>query len=233
MEGSIAESKKVTIVGVPLSTFTRTICMALHAKGVAYNLFFAPPHSPFANEHHPMGLIPSLCKPGGSSQDWIFESIAIASYIDTEFTQPPTLQGARDRAVQILQWVSFISDSTFRILEHGLIKPRLAFEEAQEETEKQTLQKTIDVGLHRTKEVLVVFDNLSKNSNGPFLLGAEMSWADLYLAPIMADLEAIPEGYQLLNGAPHVKRWLDRFKATDVFQRTFDGTLAHLRGTRL
>lgn len=51
---------EVEVVGAPVSTFTRTVLMGLKLKNVVHVLRTAPPHSPLADEHHPMGLIPSL-----------------------------------------------------------------------------------------------------------------------------------------------------------------------------
>jgi len=50
----------VVLFGTPLSTFTRTIAMALHSQHVPFQQIPCLPHSEEARKHHPLGFIPIL-----------------------------------------------------------------------------------------------------------------------------------------------------------------------------
>ena len=79
------------IIGVPQSNFVRVVRMAAHEKGVPYEFISAPPHSPEVKEIHPAGKIPVM-RHGDVT---LFESRAIAHYIDEHFEGPPLTLGDR------------------------------------------------------------------------------------------------------------------------------------------
>jgi glutathione S-transferase len=54
----------------------------------------------------------------------------------------------------------------------------------------------------------------------------EVTWADLYLLPIIADVMAIAPGYTLLTTSfPLIVEWFNRMKQRPSFIATHDGTL--------
>jgi len=267
---TVTERSKATLVGIPFSTFTRTIAMALHLKGVSFDQVAVPPHSPTAKLHHPLGRIPSFSHPPG---EWLFESAAIATYIDTTFSHPPLLRpvvssssslSSRLENARVTQWVSFVSDYAFNILEHQVIKPTLALQQIEStpqaenehhSKEKEELTKKLAGGTKQAKELLTILEtHLSstttantqeaqyggvtemgqshRNKEGPFWFGSEISWVDLYLAPIIADLAALSIGVSLLQDTPALRRWFQYFSKQECFLRTFEGTLAEINSQK-
>lgn len=82
---------KITIVGTPFSTFTRTITLGLNRKGIPYEQIATPSHSPTADKYHPLGHLPTLILHGvGSNGEDIYlrESTAIVRYIDRIAPEP-------------------------------------------------------------------------------------------------------------------------------------------------
>ncbi len=232
-----AGNDSVRVVGVPLSTFTRSICMGLKVKGVNFVLIHALPHSAIAREHHPMGRIPSFATP---NNEWLFESAAIALYIDSVYTQSPVLRplpsspGEVLFAVEITKWISFISEYVFNTLEHGLIKPTVSLissDHSAEQTEQ--LKEKIKTGEANVKAVLQILeDNFGSTKEhmrgeGPFWFGQQITWVDLFLAPIIADLKGVTSLAGLLDGCPKLAKWFDNFARQSCFLETFEGTLAH------
>ena len=65
----------------------------------------------------------------------------------------------------------------------------------------------------------------------PAFLGesAGITWIDLYLAPILSDLKAIPEWYLLTANTPCLVSWFEAFSLQPCFQNTSEGSLAHQR----
>jgi hypothetical protein len=109
----------VILVGLPFSTFTRTIALGLYEKKIPFEWHrTAGPHSDEAKASHPMGRIPSFNHNG----IWFAESIAISRYIDDATFDCSTGDQLRpispvDAAIMD-QWVSHISDYCFAYGEH-------------------------------------------------------------------------------------------------------------------
>ena len=72
------------IIGFPRSNFVRTVRMVAEEKGVPYEHLAELPHSDLVKSLHPMGQIPAMRHEGLE----LFESMAIARYIDTVFDGP-------------------------------------------------------------------------------------------------------------------------------------------------
>eukprot|EP00455_Lapot_gusevi_P003329 TRINITY_DN11369_c0_g1_i3.p1 TRINITY_DN11369_c0_g1~~TRINITY_DN11369_c0_g1_i3.p1 ORF type:complete len:209 (-),score=38.27 TRINITY_DN11369_c0_g1_i3:135-761(-) len=205
-----------TVVGLPFSTFTRTICMGLIEKGVEFAQVEAAPHSDAANQHHPMGRIPSF----GHQGFWLFESQAIARFIDTTFTTDVQLRPTSAPDCHVCdQWVSFIADYVFNCLEHKLIKPRLASDDSKSPVD-------LSDATQQTRKLLQI---LNDNMVGPYFLGESLSWADLFLLPILDDLSALPQDGALIEEQSKVKTWLETMRLRDSYQETLQGTLKAMR----
>ena len=81
-----------TIIGTPISTFTRTITLGLQYKGLKYNQIATVPHSQAALDSHPFGYLPTLIiKVDGNIDSKLSESQAIVRYLD-RIAPEPTLQ---------------------------------------------------------------------------------------------------------------------------------------------
>jgi len=181
-----------------------------------------------------------------SQNSWIFESAAIASYIDLIYTDQPRLHdpsegedGSALEQARVKQWSSFASDYVFNTLEHHLIKPSVTLLQKnknpnasrEEQEEVRVLQKYVQDGYDKSREVLqVIEDHLEKQQQGGghFLLGKKVSWADLYLAPVIADFHAVSLGRGLLEEFPHLKKWFFEFSKQDCFLKTYPGSLSQV-----
>lgn len=110
-------SRPLTVIGTPFSTFTRTITLALHYKGLPFNQVHAVPHSDIAYEHHPFGFVPTLVihEIEGKVVDLkLRESMAIARYLDRLAPQPSLCVSAGDAPVlqieeQMWEFASFVA----------------------------------------------------------------------------------------------------------------------------
>lgn len=102
-----------------------------------------------------------------------------------------TIRVAAARA-QMDQWVSIASSILFPAAELGVIKPRLAME--SNGADDASIGIGIEDGIHRLHQKLDIFEKeLGAHAGGPFLCGKSLTWADLFLYPVMADLRAVPE----------------------------------------
>ena len=95
----------VEILGFPPSTFVRAARMACEEKGVPYDFKPVPPHSPDVLAIHPFGKIPALRH--GDFE--LFESKAIADYIDRTFDGPALFPSDPRERARAEQWVSIVN----------------------------------------------------------------------------------------------------------------------------
>jgi len=192
--------------------------MGLKAKGISHKLKHAPPHSDEARSHHPFGRIPSLQHNGHE----LFESAAIVQYLDAVFSNHPLRPADVFGSARVTQFCSAVSDYIFNSVEHGVIKPRL--KATEQKTSEDKIAQMLTEGVKKATEFLKALESCV-DADGPFLLGKQLTWADLYLAPVLADLVATNERY-IMDSVPKIQAWFARFRKEACFIETVDGTLA-------
>lgn len=100
---------KLTLIGTPFSTFTRTIALGLQKKGLAYDQVSTAPHSKTADEYHPLGYLPTLViREEGSDDVLLRESAAVVRYIDRIAPTPSLHLQPGDGYFEENQW-EFVS----------------------------------------------------------------------------------------------------------------------------
>lgn len=212
-----------TLVGAPFSTFSRTMRMALHHLNVKYKLEQTLPHSEVAYKYNPFGRIPSLLH----DNRVIFESAAIRDYIDSVFGSELTPNDL-DTRLKVDQMVSVLSDYIFHHIIFGIAKPREQYEkEGRNEDEISQLLKKKLVSAGR---IIKTVDTMVK---GPFLCGDNLTWADFFVYPAMADLYSLPEGKFLAEKAPKLFAWYQMFEKRQEAITTYPNTVADIRKASL
>ncbi len=187
----------ITLLGDVRSTYTRTARLALAEKGVAYTLQACGPNSPEILAVHPFGKIPGLRD--GEIDLW--ETVAIVNYLDECFDNKVSLRpGSIIERTRCLQWISAINsylyDTMIKRYVLQMIFPRGA--------DGKPDRAVIDAAL---AEMPAQFAALEKTyQRGDYLAGAAFSSADLFLAPILAYVQQMPEGGQLMANCPNLLR---------------------------
>src|SRR4249920_195701 len=100
------------IIGSIRSTYTRTACMVCEEKGIEYVLTEKPLHAPEILAIHPFGKMPVLRH--GDLE--LFESKAIATYLDRSFPAPFVFPSEPRLAALTEQWVSLVNTVIDRTL---------------------------------------------------------------------------------------------------------------------
>jgi glutathione S-transferase len=187
----------ITLLGDARSTYTRTARMALAEKEVAYSLQMCAPHSAELLAVHPFGRIPALRD--GDIEIW--ETAAIVNYLDECFDSGSALRPSSiiDRT-RCAQWISAVNgyyyDTMIKRYVLQIIFPR-------GEGGKPD-RGVIDAALLEMPGQLAALDKAYGSAD--FLAGAKLSGADLFVAPILAYLQFMPEGGQLMANYPNVLR---------------------------
>src|SRR5258708_14520627 len=100
------------IIGSIRSTYTRVVCMVCEEKGIEYVLTEKPLHAAEIRAIHPFGKMPVLRH--GDLE--LFESKAIASWLDRSFPAPFVFPSEPRLAALAEQWVSLINTVIDRTL---------------------------------------------------------------------------------------------------------------------
>lgn len=180
----------IQIYGVPPSPFTRSVRLAAREKGVDYELV---PTMPGQVPMNPLGKIPAM-KHGGFT---LYESPAIARYIDRTFEGPPLWPVEAKAAALCDQWLSVVCDSVVHSALAGVIAPRFGIIPGTEES--------IAAGLKSTARIVGIIDKHLADHR--FLAGEALTAADLFLVPIFFYFPEIEELKALGGASPNCLRW--------------------------
>lgn len=187
----------VTVIGDARSSYCRTVRMALEEKGVAYTLTPEPPHSQAVLAHNPFGRIPAFL----DGPIAFYETRAIVTYIEEAFEGPSLLaQWGATAHARSDQWISLITCHAYDAMVKRYVL-QYVFPKGQG---GQPDRAIIDAAVPEIDAHLAVFD--AAYGNRDFLVGTNLSMADLFLAPILAYLGMFPEGAKLLEKRPNVQR---------------------------
>ncbi|AZV22450.1 MAG: glutathione S-transferase family protein [Mesorhizobium sp.] len=199
---------KPIVYGAEYSVYVRIVRLVLAEKGIDYELvpvdvFAAEGVPAWYFEHHPFGRIPAFCYDGFR----LFETNAIARYIDEAF-DGPALQpaDARGRA-RMGQIIGMLDAYGYRAMVWDVAVERLEKAEPDEEL--------IAGGLAQAETVL-----RSLKPQGPWLLGEQLTLADLHAAPIIAYFVKVSEGQDLLARFADIQDWYARIVARPTFAQT-------------
>lgn len=224
----------VELVGVPFSTFTRTIRLGLEQKSISYKLIFALPHTDEANKYHPFERIPSFNIDYDGKKQTIIESAAITNFIDAMWPENP-LRPSRYSSdlndiftnAHIDELISIGSNYIFDTVEPPIVKIRLKLEKDQkEENEIVSLLANSIQELHQILSKLEQRSSLKDNKT--FLAGDNITWADFFCYPPLADLRAIKEGICIKGDSaqfPKLAAWMDRMENVESVKKTMKDTL--------
>ena len=193
----------IKIHGLPPSTFTRTVRLACHEKGIAYEMVDAMPNT--IDPLNPFRKIPAITH----GDVTLYESIAILRYFERVFPGPKLWPDDVMAAAACDQWASAVSDS--------LVNAALRYMAARFgflPVPAEMAQKYLD----KTAELIPIFDRqLGKHR---FLAGDALTAADLYLYPLYAYFPDIAETKAIADKAPNINRWAREMAARPSVQAT-------------
>lgn len=203
------------VFGSDYSVYVRTVRMCLIEKRVAHELrpvdVFAP-DGPGADylKRHPFGRIPAFEHAGVS----IYETGAIVRYIDEVFDGPPLQpSGPLERAL-CNQLISIADNYVYSSMVWGIYVERVS----KPRQGGQANERKIADAMPRARNSLSAIEDLMGASE--WLVGAELTLADLYTAPMFNYFLQASEGRELLRQFDRLERWWQRIKRRPSFIAT-------------
>jgi len=198
------------IIGSIRSTYTRVVCMVCEEKGIEYVLTETPLNAPEVSAIHPLGKMPVL-----RHGDFVlFESKAIATYLDRSFPGPQLIPADPRLAGLTEQWVSFVNT----VVDRTLIRSYLYAYIVAMNRGTAPDRGAIDAVLADVRKQIGVLDEAVARAG--YLVGNQLTLADLNLLPLLDRVRLAPEGAEALAATTHLSRYFETHAARPSFQRT-------------
>jgi len=212
---------ELEILGVPQSSFVRAVRIACEEKGVPYRLTVAMPHSPEILAINPLGKVPAMrC---GAFQ--LFESLAIATYIDRAYPGPKLFPDDPELCGRIMQWASVFNTTCapqFSSYLQGYYFPQAP----NGEDDRAKIEKALPA----VKAHIGLLDE-AIGQHG-YLAADRFTFADMSFVPTLYWLLQCPESGDAIASASHLPRYRDAVAERASVKATVPppfGDLARLR----
>ena len=200
----------LVLYGMPFAGYVKVIRLVLEEKGILYEFssFGLPIPSDFA-KLNPFNKVPAL-----EHGDFVlYEAVAIARYLDEGFDgvalQPSDVQ-QRSRMAQIISIMDQVGAP--------MMLRTVYYQRFIEKILKQPHDETaIQMGLKPCELCLTVFQTILGNNH--YLVGDEVTLADLFVAPNIFYFDDTSEGELMLNQFPQLRRWMNRMKEQTSVQK--------------
>src|SRR5688572_15624396 len=96
---------RVLIIGVPQSTYLRTVRIVAEEMKIPYRLEPERPHGPAVGPVHPLGKVPAMRR----GDFTLCDSRAIVAYFEGRFDRPKITPSDIPRAAKVEQWASMLT----------------------------------------------------------------------------------------------------------------------------
>ena len=201
---------KPEVIGSSGSTYTRAVRMVCEEKGIDYTLTETAIFAPELFEVHPLGKMPAL----RHGDVCLFESKAIATYLDRAFEGPGMFPSEPVPASLTEQWVSFVNTAVDRTFIRTYLYEYIAARRGNRKPDRSVIDQVLP-DLHRQ---ITILDTAVKTTG--FLVADRFTYADINLMPILHRLAQAPEGKDALARAVHLSRYYEQHAQRNSFQRT-------------
>jgi glutathione S-transferase len=202
-------TSELEIIGTPLGNYVRAIRLLCEEKGVPYRLNPAFPQTPEVKSLHPAGLIP--CMRHGDVT--LFESKAIAHYIDNRFPGPKFFPSGLLQSAQVEQWVSYVNSKVDRWVMREFVGEKLYFDKS-----KGPDAARIQAALPEIERYISPLDGAASAKG--YLVGDCITYADLNVLPMLAVLKAFPETSKILAKFQSLSAYAETLSARPSFAHT-------------
>lgn len=189
----------ITFHSMADSAYLWTAMQAADEKGVDFDLVPLVLGSEAHLRLNPFGKMPVL----QHGEVVLYETLAIAHYIDRAFDGPPLQPADPLPQAQMLRWISIVNAYVFpvmnRFVKERLVRPAWGFE-----ADQAFLASARDP---LRMQVRLIGEAVTE---GGYLVGDRLTLADCFLLPHLLFFGHTPEGAGLLRETPHAAAWLSR-----------------------
>ncbi len=231
------------LYNAPQSTCSQRVRFVLNAKGIAFeerklDLFAGDQLKPDYLEINPNGVVPALLHDG----EPVIDSAVIMEYLDElrpepEPFRPPTRLGVA-RMRSLMRFIDEVPTPAIRVPSYNLAF--LPHFRAMSEDEFVALANSkplrreflltmgrtgfskdeMDAAIDRLKRAVARMSETIAASGGPWLMGAQLTLADIAIMPVIVRMDDIDLGH-LWADRPGIARWLDAIRTQPAFRPTY------------
>ena len=190
------------IYGPGLSTYVRTVRLVCEEKGAPYDLveidIMQGGHkTPEYLARHPFGKVPAFEHDGFR----VYETSAITRYLDVVLPGPSLTPSDPKATARMQQAIAVIDSYAYGSMISAIVIQRVVMPMVGGTTDETVIAAALPtavLSLQALEELL---------GDNPFLAGADLSLADLHLAPVLAYFTATPEGQAQMPDYPKLAAW--------------------------
>lgn len=233
----------LTLYNAPQSTCSQRVRFALHAKGLAFeehklDLFSGDQLRPEYLAINPNGVVPSLVEDGRA----VIDSAVILEYLeDTRPEVAPMRPADPFRIAEMRAMMRFIDEvptPAIRVPSYNLAF--LPHFQSMTEAEFEALcdskplrreflrkmgrtgfpQSDMDEAMGRLRRGVERMAGWLGASGGPWVMGADLSLADLAIMPVIVRMDDINLGH-LWDDLPGIAAWFEAIRVRPEFDRTY------------
>ena len=234
---------RFTLYNAPQSTCSQRVRYALHAKGQPFvehklDLFSGDQLKPDYLAINPNGVVPALLY----GADPVIDSAVILEYLEDILPDVAPMRPADPLAIArmraMMRFIDEVPAASIRIPSYNIAflpnYQAMTADEFQALCDSKPLrreflmrmgrtgfpQADMDEALGRLSRGVARMADWLAQSGGPWLMGADLSLADVMAMPIIVRMDDIALGH-LWDGFPAVAAWLDGIRATPAFAPTY------------
>jgi len=202
----------IVIHGFPGSTYVQIVRLVLSHKAVDYEFrdLETEMNTSVHRELHPFEYVPIL----QHGDFTLYETSAIVGYIDDAFPQPRLTPASLRGRAKMNQWISAVNSYHYPQIVFHLSHERNVFPALGIEPDERVVQ----VALPKIERALDVMER-ELNAGRPFLVGDDVTLADLFMVPCLTSLARLPEGAAMLEHRSLVRGWRERMEQLESVQR--------------
>ncbi|MEZ5856894.1 MAG: glutathione S-transferase family protein [Hyphomicrobiaceae bacterium] len=200
---------ELEIIGPPFSNYVRSVRMLCEEKGVPHKLTSVRPHSPDVLAIHPAGQVPCM-KHGDVA---LFESKAIATYIDKAFPGPKFIPDDALGAAQVEQWVSYGNAKVDRCIMREFVVPTVFADK-----EKGPDTARINASIPEIEKCAKALDDAVAKTG--YLVGTSLTYADMNVLPMLATAMGFPATKEIIAKHKHLSAYIAKLTELPSYKTT-------------
>jgi glutathione S-transferase len=203
---------KPRLFGAAFSVYVQIARLALTEKQVEYehvpvDVFAANGIPAWYLEHHPFGRMPAF-----EHDDFrLYETAAIARYVDEAFEGPALQPSDVRRRATMTQIIGLLDSYGYRPMVWDVYVERID----RPNEGKPSNEALIATGLTKSRTCLAALTKLK--ARGQWLLGDQLTLADLHAAPMFSYFAKAPEGAAMIAEFTTIMAWWERVRARPSF----------------
>jgi glutathione S-transferase len=234
---------KFVLYNAPQSTCSQRVRFVLNAKRLTFDevkldLFAGDQLKSDYLRINPNGVVPTLVHDG----EPIVDSAVIVEYLDESCPEPEPFRPADilglARMRSLMRFIDEVPTPAVRIPSYNIAflphYQAMTEEEFRAVAESKPLRKEfllkmgrtgfpkaeMDSALDRLSRAVKRMDEAIAASGGPWMMGRQLTLADIAMMPNIVRMDDINLGY-LWDGRPSIPRWLDAIRAHPAFKPTY------------